>query len=866
MLKTIMIKSALLVVACCMSLAAHARADAPMQLNIAAGELVAALESLSKQVSIELVYQPDQIRHFKTKGVRGSYTPEAAVRLLLKDTPLELQVDPSGAMLIAPAGTKDSRHLKENGVGASTEQGSNSLGPGSSAQEGKSQSSGIFHVAQASGRSDSTSALNWSVTTSAPRSSPDDLQELIVTAQRREERLVDTPVSLTVVSPKTWSDMGVQSIPDFADSVPGMMVNSTGAGNTDISLRGVTTGADSSATTAIYIDDVPISGTASFFTPDVALYDLDRIEVLKGPQGTDYGVSSMGGLLKYVTKMPDLQTLGGSVQSGVAGIHDGGVSYNFAGSLNAPLINDELALRVSAYENHGGGYIDNVQLNHNDINESDIYGFRADALFVPTDALSIRLTTFEQKIERGGPSTADYNINGTPAVGSLDQIRYAPEPFHMDLRVTDATVKYNFGPVSLTSITSYQDFDERLTTDDSYYLVPLLDKAPFNFNYGSLAAVVDSLNRKFTQEIRLASNSSRWLDWVVGSFYSHDSWREGPTFVPTDLSGAVVPDSNLLQSVTPTRTDELAGFGDATLKISNSLDVTGGLRYSRTTLANVTNGSGLFGENVPFSEAETHVVTYLGNIRYHIDDNQMTYFRYATGYRPGGPNGYAVDPLTGKSIGPAQYQSDSLKSYEVGYKGTTNDGRFGLDFATYRINWSNIQVQASSPDGFYFIENAPGGATISGAELALNARPVDHLTLTSALTVQDGYLRDADPALGAADGDHLPQVPRFMGNLGGEYVFDQSSLQPSIGASARYIDARWLTFNGNITTRQYHLPDYAVLDVHSGLHFGALEGIAYVRNVFDKRAQIAASTADSVYSQVTIMQPRTIGLTLTEHF
>jgi outer membrane receptor protein involved in Fe transport len=431
-------------------------------------------------------------------------------------------------------------------------------------------------------------------------------------------------------------------------------------------------------------------------------------------------------------------------------------------------------------------------------------------------------------------------------------------------------MSYDFGPAKLISITAYQDFNWHLAVDITGGTVPALQEFFNYYPFNTYTAVQNAalLNyKKFSQELRFESDGSGPFQWVLGSLYGHQSsslFDNQPGFSP---AGQEIWNSGIYQADTVSRIDEIAGFGDLTLRLTNRFDIIGGIRYARDReVSDNTEAVGLFaGSLTPHLEATEHAVTYLGSARYHFDDDQMGYLRYATGYRPGGPNFVGISPVTGQQVGSPYFTSDSLKSYEAGYKASLLGGRLVVDVAGYHIDWSNIQI-ATYIFPFGFVENAPGGASIWGSELAISGRPVQPLLLSGTLTYQDAYLREAQPALGAFAGERLPMVPHVTGTLSADYTFAGLAWQPSVGTSMRYVDARWESFDQNAGYPQYHLPDYAVVDLRAGLHFGSLDLQLYARNVLNKLGQISALTGNSQYAQVTFVQPRTIGLSLTKQF
>ena len=242
-----------------------------------------------------------------------------------------------------------------------------------------------------------------------------ELEEIIVTAQKQEQKLSETPLSVTALSAKDLNALGATQFRDFANTVPGLQFSTTGVGSTQVNLRGITSGDNVSPTVGIYVDEVPYGSSTAFaggaqLALDVGLFDLSRVEVLRGPQGTLYGASTMGGLLKYVTTVPNLHDFGGTARAGLSTTEHGGVSYDAAAAVNLPFASDKAAARVSGFYSHDGGYVDNIALNKDDVNQSDVYGGRGDVLFQPTDQLSIRLTAYSQDITRDGRSTGGLRL------------------------------------------------------------------------------------------------------------------------------------------------------------------------------------------------------------------------------------------------------------------------------------------------------------------------------------------------------------------------------------------------------------------------------------------------------------------------
>lgn len=392
MLNALMTKATLIAFICSVPFSAHAMADAPKSINIPAGELLPALESFSKQAAVELVYQPAQLKSYRTGGARGIYTPEAAIRILLKGTPLELRTDLSGAMLIAPP------HAK-------TTSDSSSSTKNDEAKEGKKSSSDTFRLAQVDQGSSAGAPTVEKKNERATENRPVALEEVVVTAQKRSENLMDVPASLTALSAATLEAQGVTNFSDYMTLVPSLSDFSEGAeGHAAIILRGLNTGYyQFSNTVGYYIDDIPFSATSplsygEYLALDPDLTDIDPLEVLKGPQGTLYGASTLGGLIKVVAKQADLNSNGAEVRLDGSTIDRGGSGYGMAGVVNVALIPGELALRVSGFDRDTPGYMTNVELGTTQRNVSRKEGGRISLRWAPSENLDIKVSAFLQSL------------------------------------------------------------------------------------------------------------------------------------------------------------------------------------------------------------------------------------------------------------------------------------------------------------------------------------------------------------------------------------------------------------------------------------------------------------------------------------
>jgi outer membrane receptor protein involved in Fe transport len=694
------------------------------------------------------------------------------------------------------------------------------------------------------------------------------LEEVVVTAQKFEQKLSETPLSVTAISARNLEVLGATQFRDFASTVPSLTFTTSGVGSTQVNLRGITTGNNISPTVGIYVDEVPYGSSTPFASGaqlalDVGLFDVSRIEVLRGPQGTLYGASTMGGLLKYVSVLPDVSAFGATARAGVVNTSGGGVGYDAAAAINAPLADDKAALRVSGFYTHDSGFIDNLANGRDDVNESNVYGGRADLLVKPVEKLSLRLAAFAQDINRDGTASADFGLaSGDPIDGDLDQRRLRAEPFEQEFRLVSGTLTYDFENAALTSISSYQTVRSHAITDVSEFFGPAL--AASGLVLGSIEVEKENETDKFTQEVRLAATGTL-LDWSIGGFYTDEQSDQFQTLNASTPDGAVFP-VDLLTVNLPSSYEEYAGFGTLTWHLTQQLDFTGGVRYAHNSQRFEQIGSGPLIFSVPERSETDSIVTYLGTIRYRASENLMSYVRYATGYRPGGPN-VVLNDLSGQPLANPTFGADKLRSYEGGIKASSADGRFGIDAAVYFIKWDDLQINAVR-NGLGVVDNA-AAAESKGAELTLTFVPTPQLTLVGAFGYVDAELSEDAPDLGGFDGDRLPDTPEFTGTLSADYSFEVAGREAFLGTTVRHVTDRVSSYDVSAGSPQYDLPEYTTVDLRTGLQLGSARLQLYVRNAFDERGKLSATTAFSALGGpvwVSLVQPRTIGFNVITQF
>jgi iron complex outermembrane recepter protein len=814
----------------CLQSAAWAQSETS-KFDIPAQPLASALLAYSQQSGVSVGLRSERFDGKAAPAIAGSLRHDEALRTLLRGSGVQFEfVNPQTVRLITPERSSSASSPRGGATPAAT------AGPA---------------VRAASAAADPGT------------------EEIVVTAQKREQRLIDVPQAVTVLSPARLVANGATQFRDYASNVPGLGFNTTGAGNTAINLRGMAAAQiEIGSRVAQYVDEVPYGASNPFtfggrFTLDAALSDLDRIEVLRGPQGTLYGASSMGGLIKYTSKKPDTNAFGVDLALGLGTTEAGGTNYNGTVTVNAPISADKAAVRATGFYFRDGGYVDNVALGEKDVNRSKIYGGRVDVLLTPTDRLSLRLTGFAQSIQRNGDATVDYDFNGKPAFGELSQSHSFPDGYDQRLRLISGIATYDMGFATLTSVSSYQEVHTNFVQNYAYLLPTLALPSLGGRIYSALGSQVRSNGDKFVQEVRIANYESRPLEWVVGAFYTQEDFDASQILVPLDLARRPALNDIYTYGL-PTRYREYAAFGTLTWHVTDQFDVSAGVRYAYNTQEKSVTGTGILGSrlNDPLRESDEGVATYLANARYKFTDTAMLYARFATGYRAGGPNAVVRDPVTNAELSPSMLESEQLKSYEIGFKGETSDRRFGIDAAAFLLDWTNIQVNTSRGAIGVYLNAA--GARVQGGEVTLSARPINGLVLSGAFALTDAKLSEPAPDLRGREGERLPNVARFTASLNADYEFDAAG-RPRIGASFRHISSRRASYDADTTNRQYVMPAYRIVDLRGGFSIGDIDLQLYVRNLFDERGQLSAYTYTG-RPVVAVSQPRTIGLTAKTSF
>jgi iron complex outermembrane receptor protein len=694
------------------------------------------------------------------------------------------------------------------------------------------------------------------------------LEEIVVTAQKREERMQDVPSPITAIGGQTLVDRDQLRVQDYYASVPGLNLTNNGEGQSAISIRGLTTGAGANPTVAIVVDDAPFGSTRSLagsFAPDIDPGDLARVEVLRGPQGTLYGASSLGGLIKFVTVDPSPDALSGRVQADADNIsHGNGVGYGVRGAINVPLSNT-LAVRLSGFERRTSGYVDDSALHMNDVNPGRVDGGRLSALWRPSQNLSLKLSALVQNDVADGASV----VTPRPGHGDLQQFQVLPlGSYHNAIRSYTATFTANFDGVNLVSSSAYSVNSYRSRSDASPFFADFI--AEPLYGVGGAENYHSARTSKFTQEIRLAGSLRQWLDWLIGVFYTHeDSPAHDVYYAVNPLSLSVA--GLIVDDPYPTTYAEYAAFADLTYHFTDRFDIQIGGRESqnRQGYSETLTGplDGLLGLSSPAIEpperTKDNSFTYLLTPRFKLSADLMVYARLASGYRPGGPNSTCIlFPV------PCKFAPDKTSSYELGVKGETPDRMVVFDASIYYIDWKNIQLQVTPSSGSLYYTNA-GGAKSQGVELSVQARPLTGLTVSAWAALNDATLTADFPANSAAfgvSGDRLPYSSRFSANVSVEEDFPLADRATFfVEGAASYVGSRENEFPGSAQQSRVALPAYAQTNIRTGIRYHSWMLNLLVNNIADKRGALALFVLGS-NQNIVLIQPRTVGLSVSKTF
>ncbi len=702
------------------------------------------------------------------------------------------------------------------------------------------------------------------------------LSEIIVTATRRAERLQDVPMSITALSGEELAKRGAADINDIVGSTPGLYNSAQGLGSgNNLIIRGVATGAipsNAQTTVSFLLDDIDLNpGAVTFGNANPRIIDVERVEVLRGPQGTLFGAGSLSGAVRFISNKPDLDRFSGSIEATGYSTDHGGSSGEISGVLNAPIIEGKLGARVVAYSYDIAGWVDSPSRGLSNVNGTHTDGVRISLSAKPVDEVSVLFTAMDDRThELGTSATFYYPQPGMPSY-QYQQPQYGIGSSRTNTHIYNLLTTWQPTWGTLTSTTNYYD-RPLIQTQDLGPLLPLLGLAAPSDNPAAPSVSHNTIH-DVSQELRFESPQMGPWRLTTGAFYQRISSDPGQ-----DIT-SFLPIAPVLLSATGTTVQwQAALFGSATYTFADRWDFTAGVRVSKDVVHFVTLESGLLaGPNTVGNETDKPV-TPRAALTFRQNNDLTWYLQAAKGYRVGGPNATAGDNAALASYGP-----DSLWNYEVGNKVRLLDGHLSLNTSVYDIEWSSIQVGLVTPQGFNYIGNG-GKARIYGIEEELALRPMpwlelggtvsaDHAATTSSAAISrvsfgafgpaPNFEPNAATENGVLAGYRLPGSPELQGSLYGEAKFNVRNLEAYLRISGQYTGSGYTDFNA----QGLKFGDFATGNARAGVKWQHFEVIGFVNN-FTNSTGAASATDLSLFNVPTAyrVRPRTVGLTLRANF
>lgn len=768
-----------------------------------------------------------------------------------------------------------------------------------------------------------TAPANSPSTSSSASKDSNQIDTIVVTAQKRKEDASKVPLSISVIR---GDELTAQHIGDFEDitrSIPNVAFSGGGGGGnagngpglSNIEMRGVSSQAGS-ATVGIYVDDVSMtaSNLYSMGSIEPKFFDLDHVEVLRGPQGTLYGASSMGGTVKFVSNQPNLKDTEATGYSEVSETAHGGTNYTVNGVVNVPLIPGELALRIGVEGIHQSGYIDQVSpttgaVVASGINDENDTVVRMAMKWTPTLNLTLTPTLYYQQVNTGDISVA---YAALPENETSKTIR---EPGSDQLIVPSLTANYAMDIGDLTSVTSFfqRKFDRTQdgTLENSPYLSTQINTAQYP-QYQSLANTIAGLPsaiilgnqvRQFSQEVRVTSHpydaSVSPFTWLAGAYVAdqHTNIVENdpiyginaafaaanadPTSNSNVLAGAVsagFPNDDSYYSGRHYHDKQQAIFGEGNYYFTPTLHATVGLRYLKATDSLDREGALYYNNDGSNDGNSSSTATTTGNkatpkfaLTWEVDKTDTLYASAQEGFRLGGSNFQIPQAYCGlANPNPLSYQSDSLWSYEVGDKSRFLNNQLSVEAALFYVDWKDLQQQIALSCGFNYNTNV-GNATSKGAEVSIKAKPISHLLIDLSGGITNAALSDNAGQnagiIGAVSGAPVPGVPHFNAALSAMYSYNLSNdLFGFVRGSAHWTGASYGGFptlpNGDVDP-DYHRPAYSTVDFSTGLSWDKWEFSLFAKNLFDNEKVIQHPVVQTQENEVYRIAPRIIGISLS---
>ncbi|MFT7219260.1 MAG: iron complex outermembrane receptor protein [Candidatus Azotimanducaceae bacterium] len=774
--------------------------------------------------------------------------------------------------------------------------------------------------------------------TKAYGAEPITIEELVVTARKRgAESIQDIGGSIQVLGGDDLAETSATGLADYMRHVPGLSANSSGAGQAQLSMRGITAARLNHAnpnipsTVSLYFDETPIS--TSGFNPDSGLFDINRIEVLRGPQGTLFGASSMSGAIRLIPNDPKTDAFTASVNLSTFATEDGSSSYTGHGIVNIP-VSDRFAIRALGFNIENGGYVDNIYTGEDDYNDESTFGGRLTGLWEATDALTAKATLIYQHSESDGrpqeqrrfdPAETTTGSGYDLALPSEDISQFIITGERQNAKILDnefedemflATLQFDFEGewYSITSVTSYLDREMDNTLDDTRRTRDLLGIANLfgasgqpvfalgDFDPVTLEGAIyldqvdlenNTLNEKFTQELRINSRFDGAFNFVAGVYYEDDSRQldqindldglDAWIASPNDIDGFFGSnfgsplENAYFDGTFDVDTTQVAVFAEATYELGK-VELTGGGRYFEYDQDAFIRWQGWveFSDDQLDSKTSESGFNPRVELLYHSTEETTFYAQAAEGFRVGSVQQFInpvfcateLDALGFDGV-PTKIEGDSLWNYEAGVKTTLFNNTTTANFSIYQMDWENARTQTFMSCG-WIVEFSLVDIVSRGVEFEIASTPTDRLDLNLAVAYNksevDGNLDPSAPPI-AADGDRAPFAPEWTATAGFRYeipnLFNDSDWY--VRGDLSYISSQFNEL-GTLQLERIELPSSTVMNLYSGLTGHNWDFGVFIRNITDERIVMGADTDRQRPAQIAIGRPRNVGVQITYNF
>jgi outer membrane receptor protein involved in Fe transport len=666
--------------------------------------------------------------------------------------------------------------------------------------------------------------------------------EVVVTAEKRTERLQDVPVSITAVSRRDLQNRDVTNLMDLQYAIPGLTISEYAPAQERIELRGISN-YDGVSTVGRYFNEMPINLDLQAAGPDLRLIDMERIEVLDGPQPTLYGEGSMGGAVRYITADPNLATFGANIEGQVGSVSGGGVNALTDGMINVPLMDDRLGVRLAGGYEDDGGWIDNTYLHRKDVNHGTIGTIRGSLLFKPTNQDEFSLVV---QHEDQSQAAQNYGIDGITT-------NHVPTYSNSTYNIATGIYKHEFGSAEFVETAGYLDFRQTYQDDLSGYFGPFLT----GFGYGTLFNTIGYplyVNSTiYTNEARLASTGAGPLTWLVGVDYRHSMLNDGSSTYTTPYSLPL----DILSNNETEISESWSGFAQLGYNFTQKFSGSVGLRYytDRESFMSSVTSFGVTSLNDP-SPTSFHSLNPKFTLQYEFSQDAMVYGNVAKGFRAGGFNASA-------SSGQPSYAPDELWTYEVGTKDILLDHKLDVQGDVYYNSWTDVQSTFFLPGSA--ITNIENGGNVAGwgVDLAANAHPITGLTLSGTFGWNNlAYVKaTADHRVGDPVDDAVRE----------SYSASVDYRRPLTGQIVGFVHVDFQhAGQAQITLRNFNdeivrMPEKNHLNARVGVDFDRYEVSLYGTNLTNDTTPILRAPYGVLLENIE-QQPLTFGVNAKAHF